>query len=222
MQSMDPFHDKIARIALSVAQRHGFALGGGLALIAHGILDRPTEDVDLFSNIEGSVPAAADQVRAALEAAGIEVAMDKDESDLGEAIDGLDGHMVELTAYRDATDEEGVRLSLGHLHRAHHPVVLDIGPVLHINDLRAWKVAALVGRAEARDLVDVGAFLAEHTPDELLAMARQVDPGIEDEDIAAVGRRLDRMPDWEMTNYGLDEAAVAELRRRFAIWPRPD
>jgi hypothetical protein len=38
-----------------------------------------------------------------------------------------------------------------------------------------------------------------------LAMARQVDAGIEDGDIAAVGRRLDRMPDWELSNYGLDK-----------------
>jgi hypothetical protein len=221
MQSMDPFHAKIARIALTVAQQHGFALGGGLALIAHGVLERPTEDVDLFSDIEGSVPAAADLVRAALEAAGIEVATDEDESDLGEVIQGLDGHMVELMAYRDPHDQQGVGLSLGHLHRARRPVILDIGPVLHIDDLRAWKVAALVARAEPRDLVDVGAFLAERTPHELLAMARQVDPGIEDEDVAAAGRRLDEMPDGVLARYGLDEAAVAELRRRFADWPRP-
>jgi hypothetical protein len=75
------------------------------------------------------------------------------------------------------------------------------------------------GRAEPRDLVDVGAFLAERTPDELLAMARQVDPGIEDEDVAA-GRRLDETPDGVLSRYGLDDAAVAELRRRFADWPR--
>jgi hypothetical protein len=61
------------------------------------------------------------------------------------------------------------------------------GGGLHIDDVRAWKVAALVARAEPRDLVDVGAFLAEHTPDELLNMTRQVDRGIEDEDVAAVG-----------------------------------
>jgi len=26
--------------------------------------------------------------------------------------------------------------------------------------------------------------------------------------------------DWELTNYGLDDNAIAELRRRFEGWPR--
>ena len=43
----DPFQHEVARIALAVAGRHGFALAGGQALIAHGIGARPTEDVDL-------------------------------------------------------------------------------------------------------------------------------------------------------------------------------
>jgi len=30
------------------AGRHGFALGGGNALIAHGIISRPTEDVVMW------------------------------------------------------------------------------------------------------------------------------------------------------------------------------
>jgi len=220
MHPADPFHTRVAQIALAVADRHGFALGGGLALIAHGVLERPTEDVDLFSDVENSVPAATAAVRAALEEAGITVATVDDDSDLGDIIEDLDGHMAEMTAYRDDDDNDGVRLSLGHLHRANRPVILDIGPVMHLDDLTAWKVAALVARAEPRDLVDVNAFLAKRTPEQLLAMARQVDPGMEDEDVAAAGRRLDAMPDWELANYGLDETAVAELRRRFAGWPR--
>ena len=221
MPSVDPFHLQVARIALTVAQEHGFALGGGLALIAHGVLDRPTRDIDLFGDRAGSVPAAADHVRAALEAAGIRVAVEKDDSDLGEVIYGLDDHMIELTAYRDPQDQHGVPLSLGHLHRQHNPVTLDIGPVMHLDDLCAWKISALVARAEPRDLIDTAIFLAAHTPADLLALARQVDPGMEDEDIAAVGRRADTTPDWELANYGLDNAAIAELRRRFEGWPRP-
>ncbi len=218
---VDPFHREVARTALAVAQEHGFFLGGGLALIVHGVLDRPTADVDLFGGAEHSVAAAAEQVRAALENAGIRVVVEADDSSLGEVIDGLDDHMIELTAYRDAADRDGVRLSLGHLYLRHSPVTLDIGRVLHLDDLCAWKVAALVARAEPRDFVDVAVFLATRTPDELLALARQVDPGMEDEDVTAVGRRLDRMPDRELARYGLDAPAVAELRDRFGAWPRP-
>jgi hypothetical protein len=220
MIAIDPFHLRIAEIALAVAEKHGFALGGGLALNVYGVVQRPTEDVDLFSDHPASVPAATELVVAALERAGIPVTIEAEESDLRDVIPDLDGHLVELTAYRDAADQVGVRLSLGQLYRAHHPVVLDVGPVLHLDDLRAWKVAALVARSEPRDLVDVAAFLADREVPELLALARTGDPGMEPEDIAAVGRRLDETPDRLLTRYGLDAAAVAELRRRFALWPR--
>lgn len=46
---MDPFHERLARIALEVAATYGFALAGGYAIQAHGFLDRPSADVDLFA-----------------------------------------------------------------------------------------------------------------------------------------------------------------------------
>ena len=61
---------EVATIALRAAARNGFALAGGNALIAHGIIDRPTDDVDLFSNEETGVAAAADAVESALVEAG--------------------------------------------------------------------------------------------------------------------------------------------------------
>jgi len=64
------FHGQVAAIALRAAAPHGFALGGGNALIAHGVIDRFTQDVDVFSDEEGGVEAAADAVEAALRAAG--------------------------------------------------------------------------------------------------------------------------------------------------------
>jgi Nucleotidyl transferase AbiEii toxin, Type IV TA system len=46
------------------------ALGGGNALLAHGIITRPTRDVDLFTDQEHGVEAAAEEAQAALRAAG--------------------------------------------------------------------------------------------------------------------------------------------------------
>jgi Nucleotidyl transferase AbiEii toxin, Type IV TA system len=42
-------HRQVAAIALAAAAEHGFALGGGNALLAHGVISRPTQDVDLFT-----------------------------------------------------------------------------------------------------------------------------------------------------------------------------
>jgi hypothetical protein len=44
---------------------HGFALGGN-ALLAHGVISRPTQDVDLFTDQKHGVQAAADAVEVAL------------------------------------------------------------------------------------------------------------------------------------------------------------
>jgi hypothetical protein len=58
MSPPDPVYTEVARVALLVAERHGFALGGGLALILHGVVDRPTEDVDAFTDREEGVAAS--------------------------------------------------------------------------------------------------------------------------------------------------------------------
>jgi len=45
----------IARLALQAAGAHsGFALAGSGAIREHGLIDRPTEDVDLFT-VQGAV-----------------------------------------------------------------------------------------------------------------------------------------------------------------------
>jgi hypothetical protein len=78
---IDELQRAVATVALRAAARHGFALAGGNALIAHGIVDRPTDDVDLFSNQEAGVTAAADVVQNALRAAGFQA--DRQDSDRG-------------------------------------------------------------------------------------------------------------------------------------------
>ncbi|WP_430782295.1 nucleotidyl transferase AbiEii/AbiGii toxin family protein [Actinoplanes sp. G11-F43] len=216
----DPFHDLVARTALSAAYRYGFVLGGGLALIEHGLVVRPTEDVDLFATGEGSVAVATTAVTDALTAAGLLVETVDYDSDLDELITGMAYQMAELKVFRDPDDHDGLRVSLGFLDRSYPPVVLDIGPVMAVDDLIAWKVAALVGRAEVRDFIDVAVFLADRDPAQLLAAARRVDPALEDEDVTAAGRRLDRTPDRAFLPYGVDSPGVTAIRNRFADWPR--
>jgi hypothetical protein len=46
---LNDLHRRVATIALRAANRYGFALGGGNALIAHGLITRPTQDVDPFA-----------------------------------------------------------------------------------------------------------------------------------------------------------------------------
>ncbi|WP_327027822.1 nucleotidyl transferase AbiEii/AbiGii toxin family protein [Micromonospora sp. NBC_01740] len=217
MPHPDPEHVEVARVALSVAKQHGLALGGGLALLLHGVVDRPTEDVDAFTDRADGVAAATEAVETALLEAGFQVSRVADDSELSAVIYGFDDHMTEWEIQRS---NKMVRLSLSCQARLHAPVVMDVGPVMDLADLLAWKVTALVGRARERDYVDVAAVLDRYTPAQLLAMARRVDPGLEAEDVPVVGRRLDRMPDEAFVPYQLTRADVVQLRRRFAAWPR--
>ncbi len=63
-------HRRVAAVALRAAARHGFAPGGGNALLAHGMISWPTKDVDLFTDQQDGVEAAAGAVEAALRGAG--------------------------------------------------------------------------------------------------------------------------------------------------------
>jgi hypothetical protein len=43
------FHLRVAKIVLQAVEPYGFALGGGYALQAHGIIDRPSTDIDSYT-----------------------------------------------------------------------------------------------------------------------------------------------------------------------------
>jgi hypothetical protein len=211
--SVDAFYTDVARIALGVADKHGFVLGGGVAWLVNGLVQRPTEDVDLFTDTADGVTAAAGEVTAALTAAGYTVAR--------EAADELFAGMEDsLREFLVADGGRALRLTLCRLDRHRAPVVMDLGPVMHLDDLVATKVAALVGRREVRDYNDVAAALDRYTVDQVLALARAADPGLDDEDVADAGRYLDRLDDARFAVYELDAAAIAEVRRRLRAWPR--
>ncbi|MER7894375.1 nucleotidyl transferase AbiEii/AbiGii toxin family protein [Micromonospora sp. NPDC094482] len=211
------FYREVARVALSAAGPHRFVLGGGVAWAAHGLVARPTEDVDLFADVEGAAAAAATGVRTALERAGFEVADADPDGDLADLFEGYERDMKDFVVSRDGRQ---IRLSLARLDRHRSPVVMDLGPVMDVRDLVANKIAALINRREVRDYIDVAAALEHYDVAELLELARQVDPALDPEDVRAAGRYLDRVPAQRFARYGLDAAAVAQVRARLTAWPR--
>jgi hypothetical protein len=97
---------------------------------------------------------------------------------------------------------------------------MDVGPVMHIDDLVATKVAALVNRREVRDYIDVAAALRSYSIGQQLDLARQQDPGLEQDDIVEAGRYLDRLDDNRFAYYGLSPEQTGLLRQQLAVWPR--
>lgn len=97
---------------------------------------------------------------------------------------------------------------------------MDVGPAMHLDDLVATKVAALINRREVRDYIDVAAALQCYTVMQMLDMAHRQDPGLEPDDITDVGRYLDRLDDKRFSYYGLVPEQIRVLREQFTQWPR--
>jgi predicted nucleotidyltransferase component of viral defense system len=194
---VDPVHLRLAEIGLRVAGRYGFALAGGYAVQAHGILDRPSEDIDLFTAWErrDEFAAAVDAVVEAYRA---------------------DGYTVEVTqrfetfARLAVTDpsasEHPYKVELAANWRAHPPVTMDVGPVLHVDDVVAGKMSALFTRAEPRDFLDVDAALAtgRYTREQVLELAEQADAGFDRRVLADLFDLLHRYPDRRFAAYGAE------------------
>jgi len=207
---MEPRHERIARIALGAGARYGLALAGGYAVAAHGMGNRPSGDVDLFTSWQhrGEFPALQAAVIAALEAAGYKSSVIMSAQTFARLI---------VTDPEDGAEEK-VELSVDW--RAHDPVQLDIGPVLHADDAVANKVCALFGRALPRDFLDVDAAITSgrYTRDQLLALAAEADHGFDRPLFADALGALTQITDAAFAEYRTDPRVIAGMRHRFAQW----
>nr|WP_236647358.1 nucleotidyl transferase AbiEii/AbiGii toxin family protein [Micromonospora sp. 4G51] len=167
---MDQVHLRLAEIGLRVAARYGFALAGGYAVQAHGILDRPSEDVDLFTAWErrGEFAAAVDAVVDGYRDGGYSV-------EVTQQFDTF----ARLTVTDPAQPEHPYKVELAANWRALPPVMMDVGPVLHADDVVAGKMSALYTRAEPRDFLDIDAALVTgRYPDAAVRAGRTVRRGV--------------------------------------------
>jgi hypothetical protein len=206
--AIEAFKARVVELALAAAAGQGFALAGGNALAAHGLLSRPTEDVDLFTAQAGGPGHVLEAIQTALNGDGFKVRLLRATPD---------GDFAELQVSRHG---ETTQLDLGRDWRAHEAVTLDIGPVLHLDDAVGSKTTALLGRALPRDYVDVASALSRYPRRRLLELAFYRDRGLRVTDVALAAQRLDRLEDELFLPYLPHLSEIADLRAKFAEWPR--
>jgi Nucleotidyl transferase AbiEii toxin, Type IV TA system len=207
-------HRQVAAVALAAARKYGFALGGGNALLAHGVISRPTQDVDLFTDQEHGVQAAAGMVEAALRAARFEAERQDESAGLTDIFPGMDDGLAEWIVTAPGGEQ------MAYFDRGREPVAMDIGPVLDLEDVVGGKVCALASRNEPRDYADVAAALQRYTTAQLIGFATRLDPGLTGQDFADAGLRLDQMDNRAFADIGLGQHEVTALREQLAAWPR--
>jgi len=133
--------------ALRAIEDSGFALAGAGALVAHGLISRPTQDLDLFAPAAGGPGDVSAPLQAALADAGYQV----------QVLEAAEQHNGEFLRLRVRHEHEVVDMDVARDWRQHPPVRMQIGPVLHVDDAVASKVTALMGRGLPGDYIDVGA-----------------------------------------------------------------
>lgn len=210
---MDSRHTQITLIALAAAGDYGFALAGGYAISAHGMGDRPSGDVDLFTDWQRRADflTAVDTVIDALQGHGYVVTVVIRSETFARLL-------LVAPGAEPGSDEDKLELSVDW--RAHPPVVLAVGPVLHPDDAVANKMCALFGRAEARDFLDVDAVIqsGQYTRDRLLSLAAGADSGFDPMIFADALGALRQITDADFDLYNVQQDELATMRERFAEW----
>ncbi|MFK4150027.1 hypothetical protein [Streptomyces sp. NPDC004065] len=192
---------------LAVGAPYGLALGGGDAMRVHGLVDRAGRTVEVAT--ESAVPTAdiVAAVRRGLEERGWRA---------GAA--GTEPLGARLVVTDPATGEEyEVQVLKEVLWRPPEPG--EPGPVLSLEDTVGTRVRALAGQGLAPDLVDVHAAAGRWTRPELEELGRR--HAGDAFDLADLQTRLvgaEWLDDREFTACGLDDHAIAALRRWAQEW----
>lgn len=178
---------RILRILAELGESDDFALAGGAAIIISGIADRPTNDLDFFTEHPKTVEALLDAAQTALADAGLEVTR------LAEA--------STFARLRVGGPDEVTYVDLASDARMLPARSTDTGFMLAEAELAADKVLALSGRGESRDFIDFRGLLARFDIEQLCQLASEKDPGFAPEQLVAALEYFDRIPPTEFAEY---------------------
>lgn len=199
----------VTRVALEASASSGFALAGSGAIREHGVINRMSQDVDLFTSNtnERAFGSAVDRVVEALDAAGYAVEVARRTQQFARIlVRTVDGQQVDIDMGMDWREAE--------------PVTLEVGPVLSIQDAIGNKVSALHSRAEARDFFDVDAIRSSghYTDAQLIAAAAERDPGFDAGMFATQLQRVNRLTPDDLKEYGVDATELDAIKKRLTGW----
>jgi hypothetical protein len=202
------FQREVTSVLLENLSQHGFVLTGSGALREHGIINRPTEDVDLFTTQQQSTSFqdATNRAVQALKETGYDVEVGRD-----------------LETFKNITitrDAQSVQVDFGVDYRGHAPAYMDVGAVLDIDDAVGSKVSALYGRHYPRDFLDVDSIRqsGRYSDEELLNAAEAQDPGFDREYFSHILAGAEYLTVEEVGVYGVDADQLQQIQHRLQEW----
>jgi hypothetical protein len=192
----------VAKVVLAALADDGFCLAGGAGLVVSGMSDRPTRDIDAFTDHEVDMVAVAAATTKALEAAGFKVTVERSYPTF-----------ASLLVTAGELRRSQFKVDLARDHREWPPVTTSLGPTLSQRELAANKALAVFGRVQPRDLVDLARLAEVLDLDEVFADAKTKDPGFNRPVLAEMIGLILRRPDSEWPP-GVDVAAVRRFGRQ--------
>jgi hypothetical protein len=203
---LDGDHGRLLQAVLPVCAEYGLALAGGYAIKAHGLVDRPSDDIDLATAANAPVAEIMTALAGAYRDCGYEVQVLD--------IDARKGHLL-------------VTLPLGGTYRVdvlkeplNHPfAMMESGPVIGLADAVALKMSALHDRVMPRDLLDVHGASAHFSGPELISLCRAAMD--EEFSLETLRDQLNfgaNYPDSSFERYGCTPEKIGEVRAWALRW----
>lgn len=204
---LSAFQVEIAEIFFALEESAGFLVAGGAALLASELIQRPTEDLDLFTATPTtSVTAAKDALVASLADRDVDVVVIQDGPTFC--------RLVVSRPVGEAGEETLVDLAIDSPPHA-RPTMTVLGPTLAPIELAGRKLLALFSRAEARDFADVYLLANRFGTETLLDEAAALDPGF---DAGVLAQMLGSIRRFEDDEIPLGGEVVPLARKFFMSW----
>ena len=208
-RSVQQAQRQLIACALEVLADADFALAGSGAIREHGMTQRPTNDIDLFTVMQAATrfPNAVDSLIEHLTANNYDVTVERRSPSF---------------AQLSVTPPHGAQLSvdLAIDWRAHTPVRLDIGPVLTLEDAVGNKLSALYSRSYPRDYLDVDAIRSTRTITDarLIELLHERDAGFDAGFFAECLRGASDISLTQVAAYGINGPQFHAIQQRFGAW----
>jgi hypothetical protein len=203
---LDGDHRALVGAALPVCSRYGLAVAGGYAVKAHGLVERPSEDIDFATGSASPMQEIVAALATAYRAVGFDVQV------LDAA--GRKGHLLVTFPHGGVCRVDVLKEPLN------YPVVwMEFGPVIALADTVALKMGALHDRALPRDVLDAHGAAAYFNRAELISACRAaIDEDFRLETLRDQLAFAAAYPDEAFSRYGAGQELIAEVKAWALDW----
>ena len=205
--NMSDLHRRLLQDVLEVGNDLPFVITGGYAVQAHGIVERPSRDIDVATNSSIPMEILASRLIEGLTERGWRV------------------HVIGIepvsARFMVADPELGQDCEVELLKEGFTwpPIDTPYGPVLSLDEVIGTKVRALADRGYARDLIDIHGASRLRSQGELETLGRRL--SWDEFSLEGLAMRLSSVQwraDEEFAAYGIPEAEIMDLRRWAQAW----